>query len=104
MIAGEFLYKNSDSSDPFYRQNMVYGICRHCERNSTCSKSERYPIISPMAQYVIKYYAEIEGWFEYYPNDGGWENQPQWFLSLLSTYRAVITKQQKREIDGNNSK
>lgn len=96
----EFLAVNSDSTDPFFRTNMRYGICSHCEIFQTCQKEEAMPIISPMANYVMKYHGEIERGFAVYPQPGGWENQPVWFLRLLDTMRSRLALIEKRKQDG----
>ena len=83
----------------WFRVNQKYGICSHCELSKTCSKSEQMPIISPMVSYVMKYNNEIQSGFAYYPNAGGWEQQPIWFTQLLASLRQAIAQQERKELE-----
>lgn len=109
MLAAGFLWNIKDPADsPWYRQNMIYGICRQCQLSAKCPKTELYPIISPMAAYVMKYHGEIQSGFAVYPEPGGWEQQPTWFVSLLSAFRAKLQELSKttgnKGNDGNSNK
>ena len=91
MWAAEFLHAN-DSADPFLKQNMRYGICRHCEIFTDCNKTDAMPIISPISSYIFKFYNEHSRGFNTYPQSGGWDQQPIWFIDLLDKLRAKMGK------------
>lgn len=97
MYSVEFLFRNNDSTDPFYRDNMIYGICSHCKLNSTCPKSEQMPIVNNMVSYVLKYHTEISNGFAIYPEHGGWEQQPFWFVKLLGSVRGLLAKLEREQ-------
>ena len=103
MAAAGFLFENNDPADPFLRTNMKYGICRHCELFGECPQSDAMPIMSTVSSYIYKYYAEHSRGFNVYPEPGGWEAQPVWFIDLLDKLRGKMSslEQKKREQNGN---
>ena len=54
----------------------------------------------------MKYNNEIQSGFAYYPQAGGWEQQPIWFTQLLASLRQAIAQQERKEMEkhGNGSK
>lgn len=74
----EFITVNPDSTDSFYRKNMQYSICTHCELNTTCEKPEGYPLITPLSRWLIRWFHELRAGREY-PYGRTWEDQPNWF-------------------------
>ncbi len=90
---------NPDPTAPFYRQNLMYALCKDCEREKHCPKSGDYPVISPLSRYILQYLSEISDGFSMYPNQGSWEDQPAWFIQLLNVARATRARKERSEID-----
>ena len=87
--------RNPDSTAPFWRNNLMYKMCRACEMNETCAKQDTYPLISRLTSHVLAYMNELSAGIAHYPNAGSWEHQPVWFMNLLNTARATMARMQK---------
>lgn len=97
MRAVEFLYMNTDSTDPFFEDNMKTAICGHCQQNETCDKIN-LPVISHMSRYIQQFMNEIAQGFALYPCAGSWQDQPAWFINQLNIARSARAKAEAREI------
>jgi hypothetical protein len=100
MKAVEFVYRNPDSTDPFYQQNMRSGICPSCKLHKTCSKSQAFPIITPLARLAMRWHSELKT-VPRYPLDGTWEDQPIWLVHLTAVVGNLIQKLETENIKSN---
>jgi hypothetical protein len=59
-----------------------YSICRFCS-NENCDRQNK-PKILKISEYIIGFvYDFVDNGLPAYPNSGGYDNQPFWFISLF---------------------
>lgn len=98
MTGAEFVFRNTNSADPFLAKNMKMGICRFCEQNEICRKGDNMPVISALSRYAIRWYHELKA-APRYPVDGTWEDQPNWFMELISQAANVFTRLETEKLN-----
>ena len=79
-------------------------MCRLCEMNEKCPKTESYPLISPISYHIITYMNEIDSGYSSYPNGGTWELQPVWFMSSITLARNTLARCKKAILEEEQSK
>ena len=99
MIAAGFVTNNTDPADPFYRKNMGYAFCSACQSASECKKSDRMPMMSALSRYAIRWYHELKASPCGYPIPGSWEQQPNWFMELISMASIIFGKVEKEKAE-----
>ena len=79
-------------------------MCQLCEMNEICTKSDSYPLISPLSYHIITYMNEMDAGYSSYPNGGTWELQPIWFMSSINLARNTLTRCKKAILEEEQSK
>lgn len=98
MRAVEFVFANPDSTDSFWMQNLRLYVCERCEHGATCRRGAEMPVISPLSRYIMRWHAEqktVAG----YPYPGSWEDQPVWWLDLMSTCAAAHNRLERQKLE-----
>lgn len=97
----EFIFRNPDSTDRFWGQNMKWYICPHCAYNESCRKSEAMPVISTLSRYILRWHSEQKV-VPSYPLPGNWENQPVWFSQLMTTASNTYNRLERESMEKKN--